>query len=175
MIFFPYLKSKSNLQKGTHSCKKAHLQQVGFFVNLRPVAEGGQRHPALLRRGCTCDCPSFPLLVGTVVVLREWSGWSAEPHTPRFRRRNALRLPLADIGALVFRHKRQHLEYYVAEKGAHQVLAAPSVQERHIQHHNINTFLLGQNPPLLQNLPIVPPQTVDALNIEQIVFFYTIS
>src|SRR5699024_3711984 len=31
--------------------------------------------------------------------------------------------------------------------------------------------LLGEQPPLLQDLPIVAPQTVDALDVEQIVFF----
>ena len=40
-----------------------------------------------------------------------------------------------------------------------------------IHHHNVNAYLLGQNPPLFQNLPIVPAQTVDALDIEQVVFF----
>ena len=57
-------------------------------------------------------------------------------------------------------------------KGAHQVLAPPGVQQWHIQHHDIHPLLPGEVPPLLQNLPIVSPQTVDAFDIKQIVFFH---
>mgnify|MGYP006981129046 CR=1 FL=1 len=31
------------LQKCTPFCKNLHLQQLGFFVNLRTIAEGGKR------------------------------------------------------------------------------------------------------------------------------------
>ena len=39
---------------------------------------------------------------------------------------------------LVFRHKGQHLEDNIAEEGPHQVFAPASVQQRHVQHHNVN-------------------------------------
>ena len=157
------------MQESTHSCKKANLQQFGLFVNLRPVAEGGQRHPALLRRRCTRDCPGFPPLIGAVVVFWQRPGRSAESHTPGPCRRNPLCLPLADVGALVLRHKGQHLQDDIAEECPHQVFAPPGVQQGHIQHYNVDALLLGENPPLLQNLAVVAPQPVDALDIEQIV------
>ena len=157
------------MQKSRHSCKKPCLQQLGLFVNLRPVAEGGQRHPALPRCCCAGDCPGFPPLVGAVIVLRERLGWSAKPHALGFCRRNALCLTLADVGALVLRHKGQHLQDNIAEEGPHQVFAPAGVQERHVQYYNVNALLLGQNPPLFQNLPVVAPQPVDTLDVEQIV------
>jgi len=169
MVFLLYLKSKADLQKSTHSCKKAPLQQLGLFVNLCPVAESGQRHPTLPCCRCAGDRSGFPPLVGTVIVLWQGPGRSAKPHTPGHCRRNALRLPLADVGALVLRHEGQHLQDNIAEEGPHQVLAPAGVQQRHIQHHNVDALLLGQNPPLLQNLAVVAPQPVDALDVEQIV------
>ena len=59
----------------------------------------------------------------------------------------------------------------VTEKGPHQVLAPTGVQQRHIQYHKINTFLLREDAPLFQDFAIISPQTVDALDVEQIVFF----
>ena len=169
MVFFLYTKSKFNLQERTHFCKNALLQQLGLFVNLRSGAEGGQRQPALLRRRCAGDHSGFPPLAGAVIVLRERPGRSAEPHAPSLCRRDALRLPLADVGALVLRHEGQYLQDNVAEKGPHQVLAPAGVQQRHIQHHNVDFLFLSKNPPLFQNLAVVASQPVDALDVEQIV------
>lgn len=52
-----------HLQKGTDSCKNTRLQQLGFFVNLRTIAEGGKLHPAQLCSSCAGDFSIFPLLV----------------------------------------------------------------------------------------------------------------
>lgn len=84
---------------------------------------------------------------------------------------DSLRLPLPDVGALVFRHKGQHLQHDVAEEGPQQVLASPGVQQGHIQHRDVDAFFFREEAPLLQYFGVVPPQTVDALDIEQIVFF----
>ena len=56
-----------------------------------------------------------------------------------------------------------------------QILALKelSIPEKHlfIDKQSGKDFERPQYPPLLQNLRIVTPQTVDALDIEQIVFF----
>ena len=104
-----------------------------------------------------------------MIVFRERPGRSAEPDAPGLRRRDALPLPLTDVGALVFRHEGQHLQDNIAEEGPHQVLAPAGIQERHIQHHNVNALLLGENPPLILDFFIVASQPVDALDVEQIV------
>ena len=57
----------------------------------------------------------------------------------------------------------------IAEEGPHQVLASPGVQQRHIQHHNVDLLLLGEYPPLILDFFIVASQPVDALDVEQIV------
>ena len=94
------------LQEGTPSCKNTRLQQLGFFVNLRPVAEGGKRHPALFRRSCAGDFLRFPPLIGAD-GSSSGRGLGGRPnrHPLGFRRRDALRLSLADVGAFIFRHK----------------------------------------------------------------------
>ena len=59
---------------------------------------------------------------------------------------------------------------YVADVGAQvKILAPPGVQQGHVQHHNVDLFLLGENPPLILNFLIISPQPVDALDVEQIV------
>jgi len=35
----------------------------------------------------------------------------------------------------------------ITEEHPHQVLAPPRVQQRYIQHHNVDLFLFGENPP----------------------------
>ena len=50
---------------------------------------------------------------------------------------------------LVFSHKGKHLQHDVAQKSAHQVFATPSIQQRHIQHHDVSALCLGEQPPLL--------------------------
>nr|DAE41435.1 MAG TPA: hypothetical protein [Caudoviricetes sp.]DAJ53536.1 MAG TPA: hypothetical protein [Caudoviricetes sp.] len=63
------------------------------------------------------------------------------------------------------------MQYNITQECPHQVFPSTGIQQRHIQYHNINSFPLSQYPPLLQNLRIVTPQTIDALDIEQIVLF----
>lgn len=105
-------------------------------------------------------------------VLGQRRGWPPETHPTRFRRCYALRLPLSYVQPLVLRNEAQHLQNDVAEKRSHQILAAPRIQQRHIQHHDVYAFLLCQHAPLLQNLCVIPPETVYALDAEQVVSFH---
>lgn len=159
------------LQKGTPFCKAGRLQPPGFFAKIRPVAEGGKRHPALLGRRCARDFPGLPPLINAMEVFGQRSGRPPEPDALCLCGGDALGLPLPDIGALALGHKGQHLQHDVAEECAHQVLAPAGVQQRHIQHHDVNALFLRQHPPLFQNFRIVAPQPVDALDVEQIAFF----
>ena len=93
-------------------------------------------------------------------------------HQGSFRRRDPLRLPLFDVGALIFRHERQHLQNDITEECPHQIFASPGIQQGHIQYHDIDPLFLGQKSPLILDLLIISPQTIDALDIEQIVFFH---
>lgn len=137
------------MQEGTLSCKKKRLQKSGLFVDFGTVSKGGQRHSARFSGICSRHFAEAPLLVDTVEVLRQGAGRSAKTHTFAFRRRNTLSLSLPDVGALVLRHKGKHLQHNVAQEGAHQVFAATGVQQRHIQHHDVSTLCLGEQPPLL--------------------------
>ena len=59
----------------------------------------------------------------------------------------------------------------ITEESPHQVLTPSSIQQGHIQHYNVNALLFGEDAPLIQNLAIVAPETVNAFDVEQIVFF----
>ena len=75
-----------------------------------------------------------PCLVYHVEILRQGDGRPSEPYAPGLGRRDALRLPLADVVPLVLRHEGEHLEDDIAEKGAHEILAPAGVQQGHVQH-----------------------------------------
>ena len=99
-------------------------------------------------------------------------GRPPKPNALGFGRSNTLSLPLPDVGALVLCHKRQYLQHNVTEEGSQQILASPCIQKWHIQNHNVNAFFLCEKAPLLQYFGVIASQTVDALDIEQIVFFH---
>ena len=107
---------------------------------------------------------------GKLLRLHQWR--TPKTHALRFRHGDALRLTLADVGTLILRNKGKHLQHNVAEERSHQVFASPGIQQRHIQHHDVDALFLCEHPPLLQNFRVVAAQTVNALDIEQIVFFH---
>lgn len=137
------------MQEGTLSCKKKRLQKSGFFVDFGTVPKGRQWHSARFRGICTCHFAGAPLLIDTVEVFRQGAGRTSKADSLAFRRCNALRLPLPDVGTLVFSHKGKYLQHDVAQKSAHQVFATPGVQQRHIQHYDVNALCLGEQTPLL--------------------------
>ena len=68
-----------------------------------------------------------PCFVNIIEVIWKWS-WSLPNFTPRAfaaAMPSACRLP--DVGALVLRHKGEHLQHDVAQESAHQVFATPGV------------------------------------------------
>ena len=75
-----------------------------------------------------------------IEVVWKRPGRSAKLHTASLCRCNALCLPLPDVGALVLRHKGEHLQHDVTQESAHQVFAAPGIQQRHIQHYDVDTL-----------------------------------
>ena len=72
------------------------LQQACFFVYLRPVPEGRQRHSAFLRRRRAGDDPCFPPLIGAVIIIWKGSLGTAEFHSSCLGRGDTLRLSPAD-------------------------------------------------------------------------------
>ena len=152
---------------------KVYYVIVALFLSpcYQPVfpqatVEGGLRQTALFQRILKAQLPTLPCFNDFWKIVRRLHIGPSEPHAPLFRRRNAFRLPLADVGALVFRHKGQHLEHNVAEEGAHQVLAPPGIQQGHIQHYDVDAFIFRQDTPLILNFLVVASQPVDALDIE---------
>ena len=100
---------RKDLQKGTHFCKTGCLSFCHLFVSLRPVAEGGQGHPAGSGRLGTADLAGAPLLAGQEKVVGQGLWRPAEPYSAGLSRRDALRLPPADVVPLVLRHEGEHL------------------------------------------------------------------
>ena len=84
------------------------------------------------------------------------------------RRRNALRLSLADVLALAVRHEGQHLQNEVGNEGAEQVFVAARIEQGHIEDEDVHAFLSRQYAPLLLDFLIVAPQPVYARDAELI-------
>ena len=60
------------------------------------------------------------------------------------------------------------MQHNVAEERTHQVFSSPGVQQGHIQHHDVNSLVLGQHSPLDLNLLVVTPQPVNALDVKDV-------
>ena len=97
-------------------CQKVHLsafsalgQQLGVSVYGCTIAESGNWHSALLRRGNSSYFPGLPPLVDAVEVLGQGRGRASKAHSARFCSRYVLGLTLAYVHALVLRDEAQHL------------------------------------------------------------------
>ena len=78
------------------------------------------------------------------------------------------RLPLPDAFPFLLRDIGKQLQDNIRDEGAGQIPSIAGIEQRHIQYHHRDPFLFGQQPPLLQNFLIVPAQTVDRLDREDI-------
>ena len=131
--------------EGKTTCKKVYfpakfpVKTSGLFRTFPPCNGRWTMTSRIPVPCCACDHTCFPPPVSIFIVLREWSGPSAEPDALCSCRRNVLLLALVDRGALVLCHEGQHLQNDIAEKSAHQVFAAARIQKRHIRHHFCKT------------------------------------
>ncbi len=158
-------------KKVQFSAKHPKSQQRGILENFRPVPERRKRHAARFCRRRSSDLTTLPLQIGFMEPIRKRFRRSSELHPTCFCRGNAFRLPLTDVCALVFGDKGQYLQHDIRKKRPHQILSASGVKKRHIQHYDIDSFILCQQAPLLQNFFIVSSKTVNAFDNKQIVFF----
>ena len=71
-----------------------------------------------------------------MVVLWRRPGWPTEPDTPGLCCCNALRLPLTNVGVLILRHKRQHLQ-------DNTLLDATFHLVKHYDHPKMNTIMFS--------------------------------
>ncbi len=67
-------------------------------------------------------------------------------------------------------HKRQYLQNQICNKRPHEILSLSSVQKRHINYNDIDTFFLSQDPPLILNFLIVSSKPINTEDIEKITF-----
>ena len=160
------------LQKCTHFCKIAQLQQFGFFVNLRSIPECCKRHSAFFCSSSSCYLFVFPPLIAGMEVIRQRLRRSAETDSLCFRGSNSLRLPLMNGCPLIFSDKGQHLQHDITEKCSNKIFPAPRIQKRHINDTDVRSFFLCQNPPLILDFLIISSETVYAFYVKQIVRFY---
>ena len=69
---------------------------------------------------------------------------------------------------LCLSHIAQKLEHNVRDQRTGQVPALPGVQQGHIQHDDGRSLGLCDEAPLLQDLLVVPPQPVNALDHQHV-------
>ena len=129
-----------------------------------PPLEGPVGHAQLLGRRPATDLASPPGGHYALVVLAPVFELPPEVDALGFGCGDTLCLTLAVELPLRLRHIAQKLEDDVGDQHACEIPALAGVQQGHIQHHDGHLLFLGQQPPLLQDLVIVPPQPVDALD-----------
>ena len=144
---------------------------TGTYISFCLVSEGGGRDAESLCCLLSIQLTGLPLPVYLVETRRQGLWRPTKPDTSGFGCGDPFRLTLADIASFIFCHKREHLQYDVAEKRSHKIFASPGIQKGHIDHTDINAFFLRQDAPLFQYLCIIPAQAVDTLDIQQIVPF----
>ena len=76
-----------------------------------------------------------------------------------------------DEFTLRLRHIAQKLEHDIRDQRTGQVAAPARVKQRHIQHDDGRSFLFCDDAPLLQDLFIISPETVDALDDKGVAVF----
>ena len=144
------LKSHENGEEGPlRSLAAAPLPRWRLNLNLDFIlsclgVEGCPCHAAVFGGFRAGDFPGFPFFV----LLPEAAGQAffgaAEADALGLGGGDALCLPLADAGTLVFRDEGEDLQDNVAEECPHQILAAPCVQQGHVclcQVETKNLFL----------------------------------
>lgn len=131
------------------------------------VVEGGEGHAAVLCGLCQSDFSVPPMFALLLESLGELLPGASELYAALLGGGDALGLPLADAHALVLCYEGQHLEHDVAEKGSHEVFSPACVQEGHVQNDDVRSHVLGDASPFLQDFRIVPPQTVNGVDVEQ--------
>lgn len=147
------------------ACMMIRLLQLGGTV-----VKGAWRH--LTGRSRLPERYFFvlPIPAHFIEIIWKWAWGPSEPDTPGLCCGDTLCLPLFDAGSFVSGDKGQKLQHNVAEECSHQILAPACIQQGHIQNHDIHLLRLGQNLPLAKDFLIIAPKTVDALDVEQIVF-----
>ena len=104
-------------------------------------------------------------------LLRLRQRRTPKTHALRFRHGDALRLTLMDELPLCLGHIAEQLQDNVGDQGPGEISVLPGIQQGHIQHHDGCALLLGDDPPLLQNLIVISAQAVNALDHKGITLF----
>ena len=103
---------------------------------------------------------------GKLLRLHQWR--TPKTHALRFRHGDALRLSLPDELPLRLSHITEQLQNDVGDQRPGEIPIFSGIQQGHIQHHDGCALLLGDDPPLLQNLIVISTQAINALDHKDI-------
>ena len=176
-IYVMIRKRKQTKKTGPLVLYRASLFLFLLFLHFGPVCRGAftksrSRHAAFSGRGGSGEFAPFPALVHGGKVFRERLRGTAEDDASRFCRGDAFGLAAADVVPLIFRHEGQDLEDDVGDEGAQQVFPAARIEEGHVEDGDVHAFFPGEDAPLFEDLPVVPPEAVDAFHAKEVVFFH---
>lgn len=135
--------------------------QFCSFCPLQKCLVGHAEHGGGLSGRQFAVCPP---LIHAFILRRFLNGSASKLNAPGPRRRDPLRLPLAYELPLRLRHIGKKLQHDIRDQLPGQVTPLPGIQQGHIQNHDGNALLLRQIAPLIQNLVVISPQPVDALD-----------
>ena len=82
-------------------------------------------------------------------------------------------LPFFNVGPFGFSNERKKLQDEICNKLPDQSTGfVRRIKERHVEDADIHAFDFDEDSPLFKDILIVPAETVDALDVEQVVFFH---
>lgn len=128
--------------------------------------ESGFPHAATFNGIFRLYFSSIPSFDNLSKVLWRCFGRTSKMHTSRFCGGNALCLALFYVLSLGLSYEAEDLENEISDEGAHEVFPVPGVQQWHVDHADVNAYVLRENAPLALNLLVVASQPVDAEDVQ---------
>lgn len=134
------LRRNTGVSKGTRFEKLSFMSALFFllfFTHICPPVKRRHAKPAQSSRSLPVNFFLYPLVIYLDKILRNRLWRPAKLYAPLSRRFYPFFLPLPDVPALIFCHKRKRLQHNITQKCAYQVLSTPGIQKGHIQHNKV--------------------------------------
>ena len=107
--------------------------------------------------------PLKPKVNVMLQLIRTLFTWRSKPLAAGQRGVNSFSLTLTYERAFRFCYIAQELQNNIRYKRPRQVTVGSGIQQRHVEHNDGGAFLFGDDPPLIQDVRVVPSQPIDAL------------
>ena len=123
------------------------------------------RNVADFRRGFNRHISAFDSCDALCYLSGVTNFRTSELHAAFHCRVNALTLPFPDVCPFRFGNERKELQDEIGDKFSDQsVCLVCRIKERHVEDADVHTFDFDEDPPLLEDVLVVPAETVKRLD-----------